>query len=96
MARGEYKMYKIYVGLLLAVLCCIGGSVFADNLKVAQAQYKICTTEGNEELCVIRSIDHTCPDFYMTIGKQWYSSVAEACANAKQRDNCRGGTVGGC
>lgn len=63
------------------------------NMRVAQnPQYKICTTSlGSANICTIRRVDQVCPDFNMSIGRQWYSSRAEACEDARGRDNCRGG-----
>ncbi len=75
--------------------CRSGRGSLQSRVVVTQAtQWKICSRFGLvNRTCVIRQVDQTCPSGHASVGKMWYSSPAEACADAHGRDDCADGVT---
>ena len=88
-----------------AISVCNGHTT---NCKIAVSEctrtstgdrYKICATgfyPSDGRKCTVGSIDVSCPNFYSAVGKTWYSSLREACADARARDDWCGDGLSGC
>jgi hypothetical protein len=83
-----------------AVLLCALGLVwrpaFAHQIKVAQnVAYVICMTTDASNRCTVHEPIVPCPaPSVAAYPKPLYTTVQEACTEARKRPECRGGITG--